>query len=387
VGAGVFVAFAPAARAAGNGLLLGLVLAALVASCNASSSARLAARLPKSGGAYVYGHERLGPLWGNLAGLGFIAGKIASAAAMALTFGAYAAPEFARPLAVGAIVALTGLGYFGVERSVVATKLIVAVVLAVLACFMAAVWLGGSARLEHLWPLETSPGGVLESAGLLFFAFAGYARLATLGEEVKEPERTIPRALGLALGLALALYLLVALTVLAAAGAAATAHSAAPLVTALSSSSPTWLSSAIRVGATCASLGALLSLLLGISRTTFAMAANGDLPVVLAAVHPHHRVPHRAELVVGGAVALAAGFADVRSAIGVSSFLVLAYYAIANAAAWTLRVESWLSRAVPAVGLGGCSLLALALPPHAIMLGALFLSAVALAQMLRHRRK
>jgi basic amino acid/polyamine antiporter, APA family len=387
VGAGVFVAFAPAARAAGNGLLLGLGIAALVASCNASSSARLAVLSPKSGGAYVYGSERLGPLWGNLAGLGFIAGKIASSAAMALTFGAYAAPEFAQPLAVAAVLALTALSYFGVERSVSATKVIVAAVLSVLALFVAAVWLGGSAEVARLWPVRTTPLGVLESAGFLFFAFAGYARVTTLGEEVLDPVRTIPRALTFALGLTLVLYVLVAVSVLAGAGAVATADSAAPLVTALEAGRFAWLSPAIRIGATFASLGALLSLLLGISRTTFAMAANRDLPALLAAVHPRYRVPHRAELAVGCLVALVVALADVRGALGVSSFLVLVYYAIANAAAWTLRIESWLSRAVPAAGVAGCLGLAASLPASAAMLGALVLALGGMAYAVRTRSR
>src|SRR5689334_4053111 len=117
IGAGVFVALAPAAAAAGSGLMIGLAVAALVAYCNASSSARLAARYPESGGTYVYGRERLGAFWGYLAGWAFVVGKLASCAAMAMTFASYAAPAFARPLAVGAVLALTAVNYFGVEKS------------------------------------------------------------------------------------------------------------------------------------------------------------------------------------------------------------------------------------------------------------------------------
>jgi APA family basic amino acid/polyamine antiporter len=378
VGAGVFVAFSPAARAAGNALLISLVVAGLVAACNASSSARLAARYPESGGTYVYGRERLGPFWGYLAGACFVIGKIASCGAMAMTFAAYAAPALGRPLAVGAVLVLTGFCYFGVERSALVTKLIVAVVLASLGAFVAAVWLGGAVRVERLWPPSASPAGVLEAAGFLFFAFAGYARVATLGEEVKAPARTIPRALGIALGIALAVYAAVAVTVLAGAGTAAIAASNAPLATALELGSLAWLSPAVRVGATFASLGALLSLLLGVSRTTFAMAANGDLPAFLAAVHARHRVPHRAEIAVGLVVALVVALAGVNAAIGFSSFAVLTYYAITNAAAWTLERRSSLARGVPALGLCGCLLLAAALPVRTTFVGALVLAGGAL---------
>src|SRR5688572_31100549 len=164
IGAGVFAAFGPAARAAGNGLLLGLGIAALVAYCNATSSAQLAAIYPESGGAYVYGRKKLGPLWGFLAGWGFVIGKLASCAAMAMTFGSYAAPAAARPLAVGAVLALTAVNYLGVQKTALATRVIVSLVLLALAVVVGAVWLGGGTEPERLWPLRgATPYGVLQS--------------------------------------------------------------------------------------------------------------------------------------------------------------------------------------------------------------------------------
>jgi APA family basic amino acid/polyamine antiporter len=112
IGAGVFAAFAPAAAAAGSGLLLALVLAAGVAYCNAVASAQLAAEYPASGGTYVYGRERLGEWWGFVAGWGFVIGKTASCAAMALTFAAYAAGGSLwaqRAVGVAAVVALSAV--------------------------------------------------------------------------------------------------------------------------------------------------------------------------------------------------------------------------------------------------------------------------------------
>jgi APA family basic amino acid/polyamine antiporter len=230
VGAGVFVAVAPAARVAGASLLYGLAAAGLVAYCNATSSARLAALYPESGGTYVYGRRRLGELPGYLAGWGFVVGKTASCAAMALTFGAYVAPSLARPLAVAAVVALTAVNLRGIGKTVWLTKAIVAVVLLALAVFVGAALGGGTLSAGHLSSaLSPTPLGVLRSAGLLFFAFAGYARIATLGEEVADPERTIPRAIPLALAIALAVYAAVALSALAAAGPEPIAASAAPL--------------------------------------------------------------------------------------------------------------------------------------------------------------
>ncbi|MGH9271615.1 MAG: APC family permease, partial [Ilumatobacteraceae bacterium] len=145
IGAGVFAAIGPAARAAGSGLLIGLTIAAAVAFCNATSSAQLAALHPRSGGTYVYGRERLGPFWGYLAGWGFVVGKAASCAAMALTVGAYAWPEARRPIAVGAVVALTAVNYRGIDKTARLTRIIVAVVLAVLAALVVGSLAGGQA--------------------------------------------------------------------------------------------------------------------------------------------------------------------------------------------------------------------------------------------------
>ena len=364
IGAGVFAALGPAAGAAGNGLLLGLAIAGFVAYCNATSSAQLAALYPESGGTYVYGRKRLGLFWGFLAGWGFVVGKLASCAAMAMTFGSYAAPSLERPCAVAAVLALTTVNYLGVEKTAGLTRVIVALVLAALAVVVTAVWVGGSTELGRLWPLSgTSAYGVLQSAGFLFFDFAGYARIATLGEEVIDPRRTIPRAIPIALGITLVIYAAVALSVLAGLGAPAVAAAPVPLAAAVEAGDLAQLSPLVRVGAAIASLGVLLSLIAGVSRTVFAMASNHDLPAYFASVHPRHRVPHRADLAIGALVTAAIMLADLRTAIGFSSFAVLTYYGIANACALTLeRAERRWPKLFSGLGVLGCVTLALSLP-------------------------
>ncbi|MEQ0557533.1 amino acid permease [Amycolatopsis sp. NEAU-NG30] len=364
IGAGVFAAFAPAARAAGAGLLLALVVAAVVAYCNAMSSARLAAIYPQSGGTYVYGRERLGEFWGYLAGWGFVTGKTASCAAMTLTVVAYAAPGLGQPwrslLAVAVVAALTAVNYFGVHRSALATRVIVSCTLLVLTAAGVAMAAGPRAGGPLVaWP---GGGGVLEAAGLLFFAFAGYARLATLGEEVRDPARTIPRAIPLALGLTLVVYAALAVLLLVRLGPAALAASPDPIAAAV----PGWLAPVVRAGAAIAALGSLLALILGVSRTTLAMSRDGHLPRFLAAVHPRYDVPHRAELTVGIVVAVLAASIDLRAAIGFSSFAVLTYYAVANAAAFTLNGKA---RAIAVLGLAGCVVLAFSLPLPSVLTG------------------
>ncbi|MEV3903181.1 APC family permease [Mycobacterium sp. NPDC050551] len=363
VGAGIFAALGPAAAAAGTGLLIGLAIAAVVAYCNATSSARLAARHPQSGGTYVYGRERLGPFWGHLAGWSFVVGKTASCAAMALTVGYYVWPDAAHAVAVAAVVMLTVVNYAGVQKSALLTRVIVAVVLAVLAAVVVAV-LSGADGAPRAPGVDVTVGGVLQAAGLLFFAFAGYARIATLGEEVRDPARTIPRAIPIALGIALAVYAAVAAAVLTGVGPAALAAASAPLAEAVRDAGAPWLEPAVRVGGALAALGSLLALILGVSRTTLAMARDRHLPPALAAVHPTFGGPHRAEVAVGAVVAVLAAVVDLRGAISFSSFAVLVYYAIANAAALTLG-----HRVIPVLGLAGCIVLAFALPLPSVITG------------------
>ena len=375
IGAGIFVALAPAAAAGGSGLLIGLGIAAVVAYCNATSSARLAAKYPQSGGTYVYGRERLGDFWGYTAGWSFIVGKTASCAAMALTVGYYVWPSWAHAVAVAAVVALTALNYTGIQKSALLTRAIVAVVLAVLAAVVVVILGFGDTDVSRsAVGSDVSAAGVLQAAGLLFFAFAGYARIATLGEEVRDPARTIPRAIPIALTIALVVYGVVAVAVLAELGSDTLASTTAPLADAVAAAGFPALEPVVRIGAAVAALGSLLALVLGVSRTTLAMARDHHLPHALAAVHPRFGSPHRAEVAVGVVVAAAAAVLDVRDAIGFSSFAVLLYYAIANASAWTLepvgrRHRASAARIIPAVGLAGCLLLAFTLPLPSVIVG------------------
>lgn len=371
IGAGIFAVIGPVVEVAGSGALLALLVAAGVAYCNAASSAQLAALYPESGGAYVYGQKRLGHFWGYLAGWGFVVGKMASCAAMALTFASYAASELMRPLAVGAVIALTAVNYFGVKKTALLTRAIVFLVLMALGAVIVAVLFGGQADVARLGlDGDWSFYAVLQAAGLWFFAFAGYARLATLGEEVTDPTRTIPRAIPVALGITLFLYLLVAVCAVAAVDRDVLAQASAPLAAAVEAGGFAAWSPVVRIGAAIASLGVLLSLIVGVSRTSFAMAANRDLPHFFASVHPRYKVPHRAELAVGIFVAAIVALADLRSAIGFSAFTVLTYYAITNAAAWRLRKSErrW-PRGIALAGLVGCAVLAFSLPLSSVISG------------------
>ncbi|NNG18257.1 amino acid permease [Naumannella sp. ID2617S] len=389
IGAGVFAVWVPAAQVAGVWLLLGLAIALMVAYCNATSSAQLAAQYPTSGGTYVYGRERLGEWPGFLAGWGFVVGKTASVAAMALTFGQYLAtalgvPDIAtigRSLAMAAVLVLAAVNCLGVTRTARLTRIIVVIVLAVLVVAMVnnVAWpMWGWVRLAEPGPI--GPYQVLQSAGLLFFAFAGYARIATMGEEVVEPRRTIPRAILIALSLTAVVYFVVG-AVLLRGGAQWIAAAQAPL--ALSRWHSVTL--VVTVGAALATAGAMLNLMTGIGRTSLAMARNRDLPGWLAVIEPRHQVPRRAEVVLAVVVCALLLIGDLRTVIGFSSFGVLIYYCIANLAALTQGpADRRFGKPLQVLGAVLCLVLVATLPWQSVV-GGLIMYAVGAAYRLLTR--
>ncbi|TDQ50712.1 amino acid/polyamine/organocation transporter (APC superfamily) [Actinorugispora endophytica] len=378
VGAGVFAVLAPAARTAGGWLPLALVIAGVVAYCNATSSARLAACHPQWGGTYVYGRERLGAGWGYVAGWAFVVGKVASCAAMALTFGVYVWPGEPRVGALALVAVMAAVDYRGVRLSVRVVRVLLVVVLAVLALVVVVAWGSGAAEVARLVRVERWHGlaAVLSSAGMLFFAFAGYARIGTLGAEVRDPERVIPRAVGWALGIVLVVYGLVVASALAVLGPGVLSRSSAPLADVVEAGGFGSLVPVVAAGAAVACAGVLLSLMLGTSRTVAVMAADGHLPGWLGVVHSRSGAPHRAVVAVGAVVAVIVVVADVRGAIGFSAFGVLLYYAVANASALRLGpAENRPFLAVPVVGLVGCVVLAFCLPLGSVLGGVLVIGA------------
>ncbi len=378
LGAGVFAVWAPAAAAAGSWLVGSVALAACVAAINAFSTAQLAALHPVAGGVYTYGTRELGPVWGFVAGIGFVLGKTASVAAMALTIGAYAWPDLARPIAGAAVLAAWLLNARGVTRTAAAATAIAATVLVGLGIVSGAAWSVPEVR-------DAAPqggiGGLLEAAALVFFAFAGYARLATLGEEVRDPRRTIPRAIAAAMVVVVTAYLVLAATLQHSPGIVALAGSRAPIVEAVGSSARSW-SAGIGALAALAAGGAMLALLAGLGRTSMAMAREGDLPRVLAHTN-RSGVPALAE----GASAIAAvGLAwwgELGFALAMSSAAVLTYYGVANAAAFAAARRGGgfaVPRVVSALGVVLCAALALSLRPGAVAMAA---AACVLALMVR----
>ena len=379
VGAGVFVVTGVAAGVAGPAILLALPLAGVAAAANALSSAELAARYPQAGGTYEYGYRVLHPWAGFTAGWMFLASKTAAAGTVGIGLAAYlerVAPGVpGRAVALIAIAIFTVVNYAGVKKSSAVNLAIVAASVLSLVAF--SVFGLASFDAGNLRPFAPAgPRGTLEAAALLFFAYTGYARVATLGEEVREPRTTIPRAILITVFGTSALYLAVMLAAVGGAGAGVLAGSPAPLAAAAERVGPPWLAAAVSAGAVAAMLGVLLSQLLGLSRMAFAMARRGDLPAALARVDARTGAPGRAVLAVGAGAALAAGLGSLRAVAAAASFAILLYYAIANLAALRMPREAKLyPDAVPAVGLVACLALAAALPLRTAAVGVAVLAA------------
>lgn len=379
VGAGIFVVSGVAAGIAGPAFLVGLLIAALAATANALSSAQLAAEYPQAGGTYEYGYRVLTPAAGFAAGWMFLASKSAAAGTVALGLSGYLSVLLPglepRIVAVTAIAAFTALNYFGVRRSSRTNLAIIVVSIGSLLLFVALT--AGAFSTANLQPFAPrGMRGVLEAAAVLFFAYTGYARIATLGEEVRSPRTTIPRAVVITIVGAVLLYSAVALVAVGAVGAAGMAATTAPLRQAAEASAHAWLPAVVTVGALAAMLGVILSQVLGLSRMVFAMARRGDLPAALERIHPRRGVPDRAVLLVGAVAAAIAATGTLHGVAAAAAFTILVYYAIANLAA--LRMPSAAKRYpdfVAYVGLFACALLAFSLDGATILTGSATLAA------------
>jgi len=379
LGTGIFVSIGIAAGVAGSSVVLAVALAAAVAAFNALSSAELAASHPVSGGTYEYGYRYLNPTLGFVAGWTFLSAKAASAATAALGLAGYLLNALGRSdpaarilLALAAIAVLTALVAGGMQRSNRANAIIVSLTLLALLAFVLAgipsALDGAAVHLRGIGAQDDGLPALLQATALMFVAYTGYGRIATLGEEIRAPERSIPRAIVVTLLVTMLLYVAVTAVAIAASGAPrlaeATGGAAAPLaVVARSFRAPAvaWL---VAAGAVTAMLGVLLNLLLGLSRVLLAMARRGDMPGALARLDGTQRSPRRAVLCVGAVIAALTLTGSVRTTWSFSAFTVLIYYALTNLAA--LRLPATARRfppAVPATGLVSCLALAFWVEP------------------------
>lgn len=389
IGAGIFVVTGEAAGVAGPAFLVGLGIAGAVAAFNGISSAQLAAVYPFSGGTYEYGYRLLGPLWGFGAGWMFVVSKLSAAGVVALGFGAYAhalIPQIpAMAMSIGAVIVLTLANILGIRKAGTLNMVIVAITVLVLAYF----GLGGLSQVDRMHFSPFAPAGwsgVLTSAALLFFAFTGYARIATLAEEVRDPKRTIPRAVIITIAVAVVLYALVATVAVGTIGAPAMAATDAPLQAAAAAMDLPAIGLLILLAAATAMLGVLLSQVLGISRMLLAMGRRHDLPPALAHIHECRQIPLLAIMLTGAIILAMVIFGTLGFILRMATFTILLYYTITDLAALKQpREEQQYGRWVPVLGLIGCLVMAGSLSWQTILSGLGVLIAGVLLRSAMHR--
>ncbi|MCB0121597.1 MAG: amino acid permease [Caldilineaceae bacterium] len=384
VGTGVFVSIGIGAGIVGPAVVLAIVIGALVATFNGLSSAQLAASHPVSGGTYEYGYKYLNHWLGFTAGWMFLSAKSASAATAALGFAGYllnlAGVEqsgFRTAVAVGAVLLLTAITVGGIRRSNLTNIVIVTVTLVALVFFV----LAGLPDLftnagQNFRPLfapgngnESNPWQALfHASALMFVAYTGYGRIATMGEEVRDPATTIPRAIITTLIVTAALYTAVGLVAVGNVGAvryaALTNEGAAPLEAIAQDFALPGAGLLLAIGAMTAMLGVLLNLILGLSRVLLAMGRRGDMPAATARIDAAGTTPYVAVLVMGAVIALLALIGNVKTTWSFSAFTVLIYYALTNLAALGLppaarRFPRW----VAVAGVVACLFLAFWVEP------------------------
>jgi APA family basic amino acid/polyamine antiporter len=374
IGAGIFVVTGIGASLAGPALLISLFISAGIAGFTALSFAELSVLIPKEGGGYEFAHELISPFAGFITGWLWLLSNVVVGAVVSLGFAHYFALFFPIPIHITAVVAciiIITINYLGARDLEVVNNALVVFKLFILACFVVfgilAVNQGNitSSFLPH------GSIGVLQGAAFMFFAFAGFARITVIGEEVKNPKETIPRAIILALGVSTIIYLLVSYTAIGLVGYQGLANSGSPLADAAHLEGSTMVL-LISLGALAATFSVLLTTLLGTSRVSFAMARNKDLPRFFNKLHPKRSVPYVAILIFGIIMTLFAAFTDLTSAVAIANFASLFYYAIANYAALKINKPRY-PRIIPIVGLLTCILLLFFLTPAAWIIGCLSL--------------
>lgn len=377
IGAGIFVVSGVAAGVAGPALLVSLLLAAIAAACNGLASAQLAATYPQSGGTYEYGYRVLKPSMGFAAGWMFLASKLAAGGTVALGFGSYLERLFpglpVRPVAVGAVLCLTVANLYGIKKAGRLNTVIVCVTAGTLVYFI----LSGIMHFDsrHLVPFAPhGVSGIMEAAALLFFAYTGYARIATIGEEVHEPKRTIPKAIIISLAISAILYFAVALIAVGTIGASAMAKNDSPLLAAANVMTFPGIRLAIGIGAATAMLGVLLSQIVGISRMMLAMARRNDLPSFLSHINASHAVPDRGVVLTGLIISTLAVYGTLSWVVATATFTILLYYSITNVAALRMnRDQKLFPNWVSLLGLLSCLVLAFSLKAATIGFGLILL--------------
>ena len=339
IGAGLFYNLAPTSNISSYSSILGLLLAGTLAFANASSSAQLATLYPQTGGTYLYANKVLGKLAGNLAGIVFILGKTISCIAIALTLGNYISPIYGKEIGIGLSVLVFVIGYKGITKTAALAKWFVLIVVAILTFFCIAILLTPSTNFAIPILEGFSISNLFLSAAIWFFAFTGYSRLATYGEEIKNPEKIIPSSILTGLGVTVLIYLIVNWFALAIVGPGVIANSNTPLLVAMDVSILSDFSFLVVFASSIATASVFLALLPAISRIYVAMSRDGIFPNIFSKIHKINNSAYISELFVLLTVVIGIYTINITNAIKLSAFFVLIYYSLTNLSVINLKKD------------------------------------------------
>ncbi len=330
IGAGLFNNIAPTAKISSYSTILGLLLASTLAFANASSSAQLASLYPQTGGTYLYAKNILGKGAANVAGTVFIIGKTISCIAIALTLGNYLSPVNSKEFAVLFSFVVFLIGFSGIHKTAKIAKWFVWILFSLLAFYTISIVITPEVSFNLPITDQLSLDNILLSGSIWFFAFTGYSRLATFGEEVKNPEKIIPTAIFTGLGITVIIYLLISWVTLSIVEPQIIMNSRTPLLIAMDLSSMSEFSFLIVFASSIAMASVFLALMPGISRIYVAMARDGILPGALSTIHKKFNSAYISELIVFITVIVGIYQLNVIDSIKLSSFFILIYYSITN---------------------------------------------------------
>jgi APA family basic amino acid/polyamine antiporter len=330
IGAGLFNNLAPTSKISSYSTIFALLFAASLAIANASSSAQLAAIYPQTGGTYLYAKNLLGKRYGAFAGVVFIIGKTVSCIAIAITLGNYITSEYPKELASLFSILVFSLGYFGIHKTVKLAKWLIGILFSILLFYCISILTTENLNLNIPLTQGFSFETFLLSSAIWFFSFTGYSRLATFGEEIKEPEKFIPKAIGVGLGITILVYIIINWLTLSILNPTILSEVNAPLKLAMDVSNFSAFSYLIMFGSSIAMFSVFLALMPAISRIVVAMARDGYLPIYFSKIHSKNNSAYVSEIVILLFVLIGIYTLDVVPAIKLSSFFILIYYSLTN---------------------------------------------------------
>jgi APA family basic amino acid/polyamine antiporter len=396
IGAGIFVVLGIASGYAGPSIVVSMIIAGVVASFTAFSFAELGSAIPKEGGVYAFAYELISPAVAFVVGCLWLFAQIVAGAAISLGFASYVVAVFpALPLKAVAVLAattLTGLNIVGIRQSATVNNILVLTKIAILCLFVGfGIFHVNSQNFSSFSP--NGLFGIFEGAGLIFFAYLGFGRIATLGEEVKNPQRTLPLSILLSLTISVIVYILTGFVATGLSDYRVLAQSGSPLADAARVTGNSALVAAVSLGALIATVSVLLTNLIGMSRVSFAMARNGQLPKAAAKISSRFGTPYISILIMGMVTALLAFFLDLRQSVAITSFGILSTHVVVNLSAIRLRKKMPHSETfrvrfyptIPLLGVLSCIILMFSLPEETWIVAAAVVASGACFYLIKSR--